>query len=212
MDPLPDRGVLGEIGDFRFRYAKGTRGVALAPERGKVPVVFEYRDLTLDSGVVVKDVLVGVAEDTGEVLTVPAQSTPRIKLARLAGKDETFSVRIPFELNDVLWGVAHEFGANPTKFNSALIRFYLHEATDSRTMARRLKRLSTSDLAAKSSKTKLTLRSDSDLLERVKQVEEREGVSRSDLVRGAVIAVKEDVFDRPRKGRLAQLRAIAEAI
>jgi hypothetical protein len=59
---------------------------------------------------------------------------------------------------------------------------------------------------------KLTLRSDSDLLARVKQVEEREGVSRSDLVRGAVIAVKEDVFDRPRRGRLGQLRAIAEAV
>ena len=190
---------------------EGTRGVALAPERGRVRVVFVYRDLTLDSGVVVKDVLVGVAEDTGEVLTVPAQSTPRIKLAR-AAKDETFSVRIPFELNDVLWGVSHELGANPTKFNPVLIRFYLHEATDSRTMARRLKRLSTSDLAAKSPKTKLTLRSNSDLLERVKQVEEREGVSRSELVRGAVIAMKEDVFDRPRKGRLAQLRAIAEAV
>jgi hypothetical protein len=167
---------------------EGTRGVALAPGRGKVPVIFEYRDLTLDSGGVVRDVLVGVAEDTGEILTVPAQSTPRIKLARLAVKNEAFSVRIPLELNDVLWGVSHELGSNPTKFNSALIRFYLHEATGIRVMARRLKRLSTSDLAAKSSKTKLTLRSDSDLLHRVKQVEDREGVSRSDLVRGAVIA------------------------
>lgn len=191
---------------------EGTRGVALDPERGRISVVFEYRDLTLDSGVMIKDILVGVAEDTGEVLTIPAQSTPRIKLARQAAKDETFSVRIPFELNDVLWGVSHEFGANPTKFNSALIRFYLHEATDSRAMARRLKKLSASNLAAKSSKTRLTLRSDSDLLNRVKQVEEREGVSRSALVRGAVIALKEDVFDRPRKGRLAQLRAIAEAV
>jgi len=190
----------------------GERGVALAPERGKVPIVFAYRDLTLDSGVVVKDVLVGVAEDTGEVLTIPAQSTPRIKLARQAAKDETFSVRIPFELNDVLWGVSHELGANPMKFNPALIRFYLHEATGSRAMARRLKRLSGSDLAMKSSNTKLSLRSDSELLDRVKQVEEREGVSRSELVRGAVMAMKEDVFDRPKKRRLAQLRAIAEAV
>ena len=190
----------------------GDKGVALAPKRGKVSVVFEYRDLTLDSGVVVKDVLVGVAEDTGEVLTIAAQSTPRIKLARQAAKDETFSVRIPFELNDVLWGVSHELGANPTKFNAALIRFYLHEATDSRAMARRLKRLSATDLAVKSSNTKLSLRSDSDLLDRVKKVEEREGVSRSELVRGAVIAMKEDVFDRPQKRRLAQLRAIAEAV
>lgn len=190
----------------------GTRGVALSPERGKVPIVFVYRDLTLDSGVVVEDVLVGVAEDSGEVLAVPAQSTPRIKLARLAGKDETFSVRIPFELIDILWGVSYELGANPTKFNPALIRFYLHEATDHRTMARRLKKLSISDLAAKTSKSRLTLRSSADLLSRVKQVEERDGVSRSELVRGAVIAVKEDVFDRPKKARLAQLRAIAEAV
>ena len=191
---------------------EGARAVALAPGRGKVPVVFEYRTLTLDSGVVVEDVLVGVAEDTGEVLTVPAQSTPRIQLARQAAKDETFSVRIPRELSDVLWGISHELGANPTKFHSAMIRFYLHEAADDRAMARRLKKLSTSDLAAKAARIKLTLRSDSGLLDRVRQVEEREGVSRSDLVRGAVVAAKEDVFDRPRKGRLAQLRAIAEAV
>jgi hypothetical protein len=191
---------------------EGTRGVALAPGRGKVAVVFEYRDLPLDSGAVVRNVLVGVDEVTGEVLTVPAQSTPRIRLARQAVKDETFSVRIPHELNDVLWGVSAELGANPAKLGAALIRFYLREAADSRTVARRLKRLSLSDLAAKPSKARLTLRSDADLLDRVDQVVVREGVSRSDLVRGAVVAAKEDVFDRPRKGRLAQLKAIAEAV
>jgi hypothetical protein len=177
-----------------------------------VAVVFEYRDLPLDSGAVVRNVLVGVDEVTGEVLTVPAQSTPRIRLARQAVKDETFSVRIPHELNDVLWGVSAELGANPAKLGAALIRFYLREAADSRTVARRLKRLSLSDLAAKPSKARLTLRSDADLLDRVDQVVVREGVSRSDLVRGAVVAAKEDVFDRPRKGRLAQLKAIAEAV
>jgi len=191
---------------------EGSRGVAVAPGRGKVSTVFEYRDVTLDSGVVVHDVLVGVAEDTGEILTMPAQSAPKVKMARQAAKDETFSVRIPSELSDVLWGVSHEFGANPAKFHSAIIRFYLHEAVASRTLARRLKRLSATQLASKASRTKLTLRSDSELLKRVKQVEEREGVSRSELVRGAVIAAKEDVFDRPMKGRMAQLRAIAGAI
>ena len=72
---------------------EGDRGVALAPDRGKVPVVYRYRDLVLDSGVTVKDVLVGVDEATDEVLAVPAQSTPKIKLARQASKEETFSVR-----------------------------------------------------------------------------------------------------------------------
>lgn len=186
--------------------------MALAPGRGKVPVVYRYRDLVLDSGVVVKDVLVGVTEDTDEVVTIPAQSTPKIRLSRQRAKDETFSVRIPGELDDVLWGVSHELGANPTKFHSALIRFYLHEAVDQPAFARRLKRLSSSRLASKASRTKLTLRSNGALLREVRRVEEREGVSRSDLVRGAVLAAKEDVFDRPAKNRIAQLKAIADAV
>jgi hypothetical protein len=91
--------------------------------------VYRYQDLTLDSGTVVKDVLVGVAEDTGEVLSIPSQSTPKIKLARSAAKEETFSVRIPRELDDLIWLMAAELGANPAKFGAALIRFYLHGAT-----------------------------------------------------------------------------------
>jgi predicted DNA-binding protein len=191
---------------------EGQTGVALVRERGRVPVVYEYRTLTLDSGVMVKDVLVGVDRETGEVLTLPAQSTPKVKLAREARKDETFSVRIPTELGDVLWGVSYEFGANPTKFISALIRFYLNEAAEEPSVAKRFKRLSTTELASAASRSRLTVRSGAELLRRLTEVEEREGVSRSELVRGAVVAAKEDVFDRPVKSRLAQLRAIAEAV
>ena len=191
---------------------EGDRGTALAEGRGRIPVVYRYRDLVLDSGLMVKEVLVGVAEDSDEVVVIPAQSTPKIKMTRQAAKLETFSVRIPRELSDVLWGVSYELGANPGKFNSALIRFYLHEAADRPSFARRLKRLSGSDLASKTSRTKLTLRSDGDLLDRVREVEVRERVSRSELVRGAVMAAKEDVFDKPAKNRIAQLRAIAGAV
>jgi hypothetical protein len=58
----------------------------------------------------------------------------------------------------------------------------------------------------------LLLRLDSKLLGSMKQVAERDGVSRSELVRGAFIAMKDDVFDRRRKRQLAQLRTTAEAI
>jgi hypothetical protein len=191
---------------------EGETDTALAPGRGRVPIVFEYRDLTLDSGVVAKDVLVGVAVDGGEVLTVPAQSTPRLKAARERGKDETFSVRIPAELNDVLWGISEELGANPAKLSPALVRFYLHQATESRALARRRKRLSRHQLASKSPRTKLTVRSTAALLNRVRSMEQEQEVTRSDLVRGAIMATKEDVFDRPAGERLEQLKAIAEAV
>ena len=192
--------------------SEGDKGLALAPGRGKVRVVYRYQDLMLDSGTVVKDVLVGVSEDTGEVLSIPAQSTPRIKLARNSPKEETFSVRIPHELDDLIWLVAAELGANPAKSGAALIRFYLHEAIASASFARRLKRLASDDLAMRASRAKLTLRSDLGLLEELSKVEKNLNVSRSDLVRGAVIAAKEDVLEKRPRRRLEQLRAIAEAV
>jgi len=191
---------------------EGDRGVAIAPARGRVPVVYRYQNLELDSGVVVRDVLVGVDEETGEVLSIPAQSTPKIKSARQKSKEETFSVRIPCELDDILWLVSDEFGANPSKFGPALIRYYLNEASENASLARRLKRLSSEGLAQRKCASKLTLRSDQIFLRRINEVGKRQHASRSDLVRGAVVAAKEDVFGGKAKRRLKQLRAIADAV
>ena len=59
---------------------EGDRGYALAPERGRVEIVYEYRTVALEkSKATVRNVLVGVDAETGEVLTVPAQSTPKLK-------------------------------------------------------------------------------------------------------------------------------------
>ena len=52
---------------------EGDRGYALAPERGRVEIVYEYRTVELEnSKATVRNVLVGVDTETGEVLTVPA--------------------------------------------------------------------------------------------------------------------------------------------
>ncbi len=82
------------------------RGYALAPERGRVEVVYEYRTVHLEkSNATVRDVLVGVDAETGEVLTVPAQSTPKLKAAReaknlvrgaiMAAKEDVLDDRAP---------------------------------------------------------------------------------------------------------------------
>jgi hypothetical protein len=92
------------------------------------------------------------------------------------------------------------------------MRFYLREAVGSATLAKRLSRLSGSDLASLKRATKLTLRSDDTLLAAVKVLEKRLNVSRSDLVRGAVVAAKQDVLEHRAKARTAQLKVIADAV
>ena len=64
---------------------EGDRGYALAPKRGRVEIVYACRTVELEkSKAMVRNVLVGVDSETGAVLTVPTQSTPKLKAAREA--------------------------------------------------------------------------------------------------------------------------------
>jgi Ribbon-helix-helix protein, copG family len=192
---------------------EGDRGVALSPREGRVAVLYEYRDIELDSGVHVANVLVGVHEKTGDILTIPAQSIPRIKQARERTKDETLSARLPHELDDVLWLVADHFSVSSTKFSPALIRFYLEEATHRPRLARRLVKLSRGRLAGAKRASRITVRCDPDLAKRVGElVAALDDGNQSDLVRGAILAAKEDVLEGRARRRSERLQAVAAAV
>ena len=192
---------------------EGDRGVALAPKMGPVPVVYRYRDLTLDSGVTVPSVLVGVHEGTDEILIIPSQSTARIKEEREDGKEEVLEARVPRELEDVLALLADHFRVSTRKFAPALIRFYLHVATEQPALARRLARLSQESLAQGRLAGRIKVRCESRLIAQLDRVVAELGqVSQSDLVRGVIMAAKEDVLDGRAKNRSLQLEAVAAAV
>ena len=193
---------------------EGDRGYALAPERGRVEVVYEYRTVELEkSKATVRNVLVGVDSETGEVLTVPAQSTPKLKAARDATKEKVMSVRMPRELDDVLHLVADRYHAAPKQFAPAVIRYYLTLASSDADMVHRLRALSKSRLATGKCRKNLRLRVPSELLVWLCEATVgTAGATRSDLVRGAIMAAKEDVLGDRAKQRQRALGAIAQAV
>ncbi|MXX68579.1 MAG: hypothetical protein F4Y74_06430 [Gemmatimonadales bacterium] len=193
---------------------EGDRGYALAPERGRVEIVYEYRTVELEkSNATVRNVLVGVDAETGEVLTVPAQSTPKLKAARDATKEKVMSVRMPRELDDVLHLVADHYRAAPKQFAPAVIRYYLTLASSDADMVRWLCALSNSRLATGKCRKNLRLRVQPELLAWLREVAvATEGATKSDLVRGAIMAAKEDVLDDGAKQRQRALGAIAQAV
>ena len=193
---------------------EGDRGYALAPERGRVEIVYEYRTVELEkSKATVSNVLVGVDAETGEVLTVPTQSMPKLKAAREAKKEEVMSVRMPRELDDVLHLVADHYRVAPSQFAPAVIRYYLTLACADTDMARRLNTLSRSRLATGRCKKDLRLRMRPELLVWLRDVAvATEGATRSAMVRGAIVAAKEDVLDDRARKRQRQLEAIAWAV
>lgn len=193
---------------------EGDRGYALAPERGRVEVVYEYRPFHLEEAdVTVKDVLVGVDIETGEVLTIPAQSTPKVKAARQAKKERVLSVRMPRELDDVLHLVAEFYDAESGQFTCAVIRYYLAAASGSDRLTRRLGRLSQDSLAQGRLGGSLRLRVGQQLGDWMdRTTANTKGVSKSDLVRGAIVAAKQDVLEGRASRRRRELEAIARAV
>jgi hypothetical protein len=193
--------------------SEGEAGVALDPEKGRVPVVYRYQDLRLDSGVTVPSVLVGVHEESGRVLVIPSQSTARIKERREASKEEVLEARVPRELEDVLALLAERYRVSSRTFAPALLRFYLHSATEQATLARRLVRLAREPLARGRLAGRIKLRCEPQLAARLARLAgSLEGASQSDLVRGAIMAAKEDILDGRARRRAEQLEAVAAAV
>lgn len=192
---------------------EGDEGVALAPGFGRVPVVFRYQDLRLDSGTVVPDVLVGVHEASGAVLVIPAQSASRIKEVREAIKEEILEARVPRELQDALALVAEHFGVSARRFAPALIRFYLHAAVERRPLAKRLARLARQPLARGKLAGRIKVRCEPRLAEGLGRIGgSLPDASPSELVRGAIMAAVEDVQDGRGGRRYQQLEAVAAAV
>jgi hypothetical protein len=194
---------------------EGDVGTALASGgRGWVPIVYEYRTVRLEkTGVDVPNVLVGVDRETDEVLVIPSQSTPRLKSAREAVKEEVFQVKIPHELDDVLVVLSDRFGATPSKFTPALLRFYLTEACENTKLAARLVKLSGNPLATGRTGAKLSFRASAEFAACVRQAAKTtKGASKSALARGAIVAAKEDLLDGRSRSRKEKLQAVAQAL
>lgn len=66
-----------------MNYVVGDKSKAICEKDGVVHTTFEVRDLPFDDGSgIVRDILVSVCDECGEVVAIPSQSTPEIKSQR----------------------------------------------------------------------------------------------------------------------------------
>ena len=94
-----------------------------------------------------------------------------------------------------------------------MIRYYLTSASHNAGLTRRIGRLSKDRLASGRLERNLRLRVDRDLHDWVSTTAaSTEGVNQSDLIRGVIVAVKQDVLEGRAKRRRKELEAIALAV
>lgn len=160
----------------------------------------------------VPGVLVGVCERCDQVATVPHQSTLRMLEARVPLKEEQLEARIPTHLEDVIYMLAWEFAAPVQAFRPAVLRFYLAELMRDPMLGERVRLLAASDLADAPARARVSLRVPTELLEDARAAARAAGIAKdSDLVRGLLLAAKEDVLDRRHPERIQRLSGAAQA-
>ncbi|HEX6037430.1 hypothetical protein [Longimicrobium sp.] len=165
-----------------------------------------------ESGIDVPGVLVDACDQCGTVVALPAQSTPRLLDARVPIKEEQLEARIPTHLEDVIYLLAREFFTSVQAVRPAVLRFYLGELLNDPALAERVRLLSESDLADAPARARVSLRVPAELLAVVRETARAAGMAKdSDLVRGLLLAAKEDVLDGRHPERILRLSGAAQA-
>jgi hypothetical protein len=181
----------------------------------KAIVTTTYRTRTyrlVTSGVDVPGALVAVCDLCDNVATIPAQTTPRIGEALQRRKEESLEARIPTHLEDVIRLLADHYEAPVQTFRPGLLRFYLREMASDPEFAGRVSALARSELAKAPARARVSLRTPEPLLSEAREQARRAGIGTdAEMLRGILLAAKEDVLDGGDRERTLRLGGAAQA-
>jgi len=176
--------------------------------------VCALRSVTLEvTGTVADDVLVVVCPHCGETVSIPAQSEPRLKLAREFAALEKIPARLTQSALDALSVIADRLHTSESLLRSRLFTYYLHRVVVDRRVAARLSRGVDGTLARGTKPRRIEVRVRAALFEAAWPQAQRAGIAtKGDLVAGIIALALEDLSGRGDERRAADLQAIAESI
>jgi hypothetical protein len=178
------------------------------------PVTYRYRPVALpQTGIEVPDVLVSVCDVCDRTVGIPAQSLPKVQVARERAT-RSVEARIPKELDDALGIISDRLHARPDAFRGALIRYYVTRIARDPAVARHVCELARSHEADGTPGGRISTRIEVNILGEATQRVRALGLRyESDMYRGIILAALLDTFDGgdPANERRAALEAIAAA-
>lgn len=153
-----------------------------------------YRSVHLErTGVTVQNVLVGVCTVCDTTVSVPAQSTPRLKEARQRVMKEQ-NARISFEMEDRLNMMAAEMDARPEPFKGALCRYALRRVVDDKRFARHVWKEAQGPVQKGKPGARVKFRAPAELSEQALATAREAGIhDLSAVLRGAILAVSQEL-------------------
>jgi len=170
---------------------------------------FRERDVPLSSGGgIVEQVLVAVCDVCDEVVSVPHQSVPRIK-ETLRKERRAVEARIPRQLSDVLGLVCQDLGFGVDSA-PVVFRYYVRRAAADARVAKRLGARLNSEEASGKATARFSAKLDEPMFERLQEIVKTAGLAQSEVVKGLILQMKEELLDKPQKAVRKNLQDLME--
>ena len=199
-------------------YKSGERSKAVCESCADiVATTFAYRDVPFsdDSGSV-PNLLVAVCDRCGDVVAIPAQSTPSIRNARETAS-KPIEVNLPAPYMEVLDYATYIIDPMvTTEFRKHLLVYYIRRtasredgpSTIGSLFKRKSVQFTTNGVPKRRLSFKVTPRLNNDL----NLIMESAGLRRTDVIKGLVIQIKNEIVEPKRPRHLAELQRLAVVI
>ena len=153
----------------------------------------------------VDNILAAVCDQCENVVSIPAQSTPRIR-ETIRAKKRSIEARLPRHLLDILILAGDKFEmGSPETLKDSLIRYYIALAEEDKNILKNIKKFSGSDFA-KGTGDRLSLKVNEAIYQKFENFKEKTKLSKTQIIKGLILQINQDILQKPTKKLMDNLK------
>lgn len=180
---------------------------------GLSQATYTLRDIDFsDNSATVKNILASVCDTCHQVVSIPKQSTAKIR-AEYNKVKVPVDVRIPAHYLDILTMASQKIEPSLTEnFNKALVLYYLHALSSGRYSAKNLGALLDTDIAKAKASKRLSLKLNHKSLDDIERLMKTQGLkNNTEVFKSLILKINEDIVQAKNPRHLSELQSFAAA-
>lgn len=192
---------------------EGDKKQVICPSCGLSNATYQLRDIDFsDQSGTVKNVLASVCDSCHQVVSIPKQSTAKVR-AEYNKVKTPVDLRIPAHFLDILTLASLKIDPTLTEsFNKPLVLYYLHALSSGRYPAQNLSQLLKTDAAKAKASKRLSLKLNTKTMSEVETLMQVQGLkSNTEVFRSLILKINEDIVQTDKPKHLNELQNFAAA-
>lgn len=192
---------------------EGDSRQVVCSECGLTHATYMLRDVSFsDNSGAVKNILAAVCNDCNKVVSIPKQSTAKVK-AEYNKIKTPIDVRVPAHYLDILNLATQKIDPSLSEsFNKSLVLYYLHALSSERYSQRNLGLLLNSDIAKAKASKRFSVKLNNKSINEIKSLMASQGLkNNTEVFKSLILKINEDIVQPKQPKHLAELQNLAAA-